>query len=117
MSTTSNKESCDVLNEDVSGSYVAYGVQHSSPEGGLGSGNSFSGTSVRDVLAGKSSTDEVNSGPFFAFPPLNGGAYIVMSGDIGPVFGEDLSAVGVDFDLSYDSHAGAFQTQFESADA
>ena len=71
---------------------------------------------VGDVLAGESSANEIDMGSLLAFPPLDSGAYIVVSGYIGPVFGEDLAAERVDFDLADNGHSGAFQAEFQAAD-
>ncbi len=65
---------------------------------------SLSVSGFAEGLAGVSAGDEVWLSEFVALE----GAYVVVFGDVGPVFGEDFLAVGVDFDLSYACVSGSF---------
>jgi hypothetical protein len=70
-----------------------------------------------DGLAGEPSTDKVNVRPFLALPPFSGGVYVVVSGHVGPVLREDAPAPRVDLHLANGGHPGAFEAEFEAADA
>jgi len=72
---------------------------------------------LADGLAGESSSHNIHSGSGSGVPPPRCGADVVMTGDLRPVFREDLPAPGVDFDLSDDGHAGAFEAELQAADA
>jgi len=64
-----------------------------------------------NILTGKSAAQEING---LDGCPVNG-SDVSVARDIGPVFGEHSSTVGVDFNLPRDVKTGSFKAKIESS--
>lgn len=111
-----SNESCNVLHEDVSGSYCANDVSHPRPSPTLVGGAELS-ASDRERLARESPADDIDSRAGLAEPPLRSGSDVVMAGYLRPVSGQHALAVGVELDLPDGGHAGALQAELDATDA
>jgi hypothetical protein len=109
-------ESCNVLHDDVAGSYSAYNCREVGPHPSFvvdAELESFFG----ERLAGEPTADEIDGRSNSAGPPSSCGADVIVARHLRPVLLEHLAAVGVDLDLPDNGHAGAFEAKLEAADA
>jgi hypothetical protein len=105
-------EAWDVLHEDVSGSKCANGSKELRPEPpGIVLRESLS--CEADRLAWEPAGDEIDR---LDGRPVDSGD-VSVSGNIGPVVGEDVLAVGVPFDLPAALPSGSLQSEVDAADA
>jgi hypothetical protein len=107
----SSKEAWDVLHEYVSGSKFANKTGEVMPKSALLPVNPGTASNDTDVLAGKSSGENIDSS--WGSKRL----YVFVDRYAGPVFGEDAAAPGVGFALPGDVHPGAFESEVDAADA
>jgi hypothetical protein len=108
-----NKESCDVLHEDVTGSNLANEPSKLKPQTGALTSQSGAESSLGDVLTGEASTEDVNGRDL----RRRDGADVSVLGDVRPVLREDFDRVFVTFHLPADAHSCALQAQLEAANA
>jgi hypothetical protein len=100
-------ESCDVLHDDVTGSYCAHDVRHPGPAPS-GVGGSVAEAGGREGLAGEAAADDVDSRALLTEPPVGGCSDVVMAWYLRPVSGQHGLAVGVDLHLTNGGHPGSF---------
>jgi hypothetical protein len=85
-----SKQRCDVLHDDVSGSYFANDPSELVPKTGPLSCESSSFSCNADVLAGEAAADEIDG-------PISLGCrespHVVVPWDVGPMLGEDAAGV------------------------
>jgi len=97
--TWASKQVCDVLHDDVSWSKTASKTDDFAPKPAsraFCNARLFSCTA--NILAGKSTCDDINAGNSIGSKSLCGkGADIIVAGDIGPVLGEDFARERFDF--------------------
>jgi hypothetical protein len=109
-----SKQRCDVLHDDVSGSYFANDPSELVPKTGPLSCESSSFSCNADVLAGEAAADEIDG-------PISLGCWesphVVVSWDVGPMLGEDAVGVVIYFDLPLADHPGPLQAEIEAADS
>ena len=101
----------DVFNEDVARleDFDRFGILEPESAAFAGEPGAFSGKA--DVLAGESSTQEIDG---FDGSPINC-ANISVSLDVRPMLGEDSLTVGVDFDLPRDFKTGSRKAKVKSS--
>jgi hypothetical protein len=108
----SSKEPWDVFHDDVGRSKYANEPRKVRPEparvvlASLPAG-------VADGLAGEASSDDIDGGELATAERGDVG----VSLDLGPVFREDLAALGVVLDLPGDTHPGELKPSIEAADS
>jgi hypothetical protein len=108
---SSSKEPWDVLSDDVAGSKKANESGELGPEPPL-VGLRESLTGETDGLAGEAAGEHVDSGCVGS-----DGADVAVTGDVGPVAGEDAAAPRVELALPGDVHPSSFESEVDAADA
>ena len=111
-SVVESKDVRHVLHEDVSGSKLANGSGHLSPQNGLGVSESLLLARAACALAGEAAGEE--DGLLEAMPDVSN---IVKDSCSGPALGEDAAAPGVAFAQPQVVPAGEVQPVVEQADA
>ena len=91
-----NNEGCDVLNDDEAGSNHANDAGVLAPESAPLSVDALATPRVADVLAGESTTDDVDMLKLLSCAPD-----VFVPRGVRPVLREHLAAVRIDLDLPY----------------
>jgi hypothetical protein len=102
-----------VLDEDVSGSKLANGAPHLSPQNGLGVPESLTLARGRRALAGEAAGDDIDS----SSRSCSDGSDVVEDGDAGEALFEDGSTPGVDLAEPGMLEAGEVETEGEQSDS
>ncbi|HVQ60396.1 MAG TPA: hypothetical protein VMS60_15960 [Solirubrobacterales bacterium] len=107
------KEIRDVLHEHVSGSKLANGSEHLSPQNGFGVAEALSLSGRRDSLAGEAAGDDIDS----SSRSCSDGSDIVEDGDAGEALFEDRTAPGVDLAEPGVFEAGEVEAEGEKSNS
>jgi len=107
------KQRCDVLQEQVSGSYFANQPHPVEKESAPFAVDACPLPGGADVLAGKSSSPQVGSGDVFCSERGD----VIVSPGVGPMLGEYLLAERVDFDLTDALVPRPLKAKVDAADA
>jgi hypothetical protein len=102
-----------VLDEDVSGSKLANGAPHLSPQNGLGVAESLTLAGRRGALAGEAAGDDIDG----SSGSCSDDSDIVEDGDSGEALGEDFAAPGVDLAEPGVTETGEVEAEGEQAGA
>jgi hypothetical protein len=108
-----SKQRCDVLHDDVSGSYFANDPSELVPKTGPLSCESSSFSCNADVLAGEAAADEID-GPISVAG--REGSHVTVARHVGPVLGEDAVGIVINLHPPLAGHAGTFKAEIEAAD-
>lgn len=114
-SNSTNKDGCDVLHDDVSGSKQANDAGVLRPQSAPTAFDAGLLPAAADVLAGESSADDIDS-PAFGVAGWEG-SDIVVPPDAGPVLLEYLAGERVDFHLPGCLQSRTLEAEVESADS
>jgi hypothetical protein len=91
-----SKECCDVLHDDEAGSKLANQTGVFTPETRALAVNSGARPGDADVLAGEAPADGIDGNSVCRQTLGREGPHVVVTGDAGPMLGEDGAAIGLD---------------------
>jgi hypothetical protein len=108
-----NKQSCNVLHEDVSGLKQANDAGVFKPQSRSLASKSCPLSGEGNILAGESPADEIN----IPLSDRREGSHIIPSGHVGPVLLKDSSCMGINLHLPLADHPGPLKPKVEAPDA
>jgi hypothetical protein len=103
------KQSCDVLHDDVSRSYLANNSSELSPQSGSLAVESGSGSGDGDVLTREAAADEVDGYAIGSESRSGKSSNVVIDRNVRPVLAENGAAVSVALAECHGSHTGALE--------
>jgi hypothetical protein len=111
-SHSSSKERCDVLHDDIAGSYFANDPSKLVPKTGPSTGEASTFSSDADVLAWESAADEVD----VVIALRRERPHVFMLRDFRPVLFEDCGCIRVNLHLPLARHARSFKAERKATD-